>query len=145
MREHTIAGIIGAIGGVVAAALGGWDYALRALFMVMVVDYVTGWIVAAVFNKSKKTASGAIESNAAFKGLVKKGVMLLIVLVGVSLDNLIQVSFVRSMIIISIIVIELTSITENLELMGIPIHKVTVLRKVIGILKERGEVETEEK
>ena len=134
MKEHAAIGFIGVIGGVVAAAL-------QVLVTFMAIDYITGILVAAVFNKSKKSKSGAMESSSAFKGLIKKGVMLLIVVIGASLDNLINVYFVRYMVIISVTVIELTSIIENLELMGIPIHKVPALKKAIGILKERGEID----
>ena len=44
------------------------------------IDYLTGLIVAGVFHKSTKTKNGALESKAGFKGLCRKAVILLIVL-----------------------------------------------------------------
>lgn len=45
-----------------------------------------GLMVAGIFKKSKKTESGALESHAGWKGLCRKGVTLLIVLVACRLD-----------------------------------------------------------
>ena len=49
-----VTGIISVTGGVIIAALGGWDYLLRALFVFMCVDYITGIILAAVFQRFPK-------------------------------------------------------------------------------------------
>ncbi|MBF1306162.1 MAG: phage holin family protein, partial [Oribacterium sinus] len=77
--------IIGAIGGFIAMAFGGWSDALITLMIFMSVDYVTGLAVAGIFKKSKKSESGALESRAGFKGICRKGVALLIVLVATRL------------------------------------------------------------
>ena len=49
---------VGVVGGFVASIFGGWDSALVTLVMFMVIDYVSGFVVAGVFHKSKKTGSG---------------------------------------------------------------------------------------
>ena len=72
---------VGAVGGFVASLFGGWDTALVTLIIFMGVDYLTGLIVAGVFHNSEKTASGTLESRAGWKGLSRKGVSLLVVLV----------------------------------------------------------------
>ena len=76
MKECFIT-VIGCIGGVISTALGGWDAGLIALIIFMGIDYATGILLAAVFKKSKKSKTGALESNAGFKGLLKKGMCLL--------------------------------------------------------------------
>lgn len=80
MKNTVVAGI-GIIGSFISTLLGGWDTGLATLCIVMAVDYITGWIVAGVFKNSEKSESGGLSSSAGFKGLAKKGVMLLFVLV----------------------------------------------------------------
>jgi toxin secretion/phage lysis holin len=131
----------GAAGGFLAAQLGGWDHALRALVICMAVDYVTGVVVSAVFRKSKKSATGALSSGAGFKGLLKKSVMLMIVLVGYRLDYVIGTELVRMAVIVGFICNELISITENAGLMGIKAP--SGLKKAIYILSKKGEIKDE--
>ena len=68
MREM-ICTIAGAIGGAIAWALGGWDASLVTLITFMVIDFISGLVVAAVFHKSKHTESGSLQSMAGWKGL----------------------------------------------------------------------------
>ena len=145
LRLEAILVIMGALGAAIISAFGGCDAVMQALLLFMALDYVTGIIVAAVFNKSKKSSNGALESSSGFKGLIKKGMMLLIVLVGHQLDVLIGTEFVRYAVIIAFIINELISILENAELMGVPVHKLGVLKKALGILGEKGDVDDAEK
>ena len=46
--------IIGAIGGVIVSAFGGWDYYMQLLVISMCVDYISGVLVAAVWHRSSK-------------------------------------------------------------------------------------------
>ena len=128
---------IGAAGGAFASALGGCDYFLQALLALMAVDYVSGLVVAGIFKKSKKTRSGALNSHTGFKGIIKKCMMLLMVLVAYRLDYVIGWDFVRHGMIIALLVNELISIVENAGLMGIPVS--AVLRKAIDILVKKAE------
>lgn len=128
--------VTGVAGSWVAQALGGWDTAVQTLILFMAVDYVTGLLVAGVFKRSPKTPGGGLESRAGWKGLVRKGVGLLIVLVAARLDLLIgDQSFVRDAVVIAFAVNELLSIIENAGLMGVPVPK--VLRRAIEVLKEQ--------
>lgn len=127
--------MIGAIGGVIASAFGGWDAALSTLLIFMGIDYVTGLIVAGVFHKSQKSKSGSLESRAGWKGLCRKGVSLLIVLIACRLDILMGTTFIRDGVIIAYIVNEIISIVENAGLMGIPIP--AVITKAIEVLKSK--------
>lgn len=113
--------IIGMIGAAVAALLGGWDTALQTLIGFMAVDYITGFIVAAVFHKSTKTEGGALSSAAGLRGLFKKGGMLLLVYVACRLDLLTGTAYMRDAVVIALVANETISITENLGLMGVPI------------------------
>ena len=84
--KDTICTVIGLIGGAIAALFGGWDTALQTLVIFMAIDYITGLVVAGVFHASPKTKTGALESKAGWKGLIRKGETLLIVLVACQLD-----------------------------------------------------------
>ena len=59
---------------------------LQTLVIFMAIDYITGLVVAGVFHASPKTKTGALESKAGWKGLIRKGETLLIVLVACQLD-----------------------------------------------------------
>lgn len=131
--------IFGVIGGFITSLLGGWDAALTTLIIFMAIDYVTGLIVAGVFHNSSKTESGALESRAGWKGLCRKGMTLLIVLIACRLDLVMGTTFVRDAVIIGYIANETISIIENAGLMGLPIP--AVITKAIEILTKKAEGE----
>lgn len=118
---------------------GGWDAALITLMIFMGIDYLTGLIVAGVFHNSTKTESGSLESRAGWKGLCRKGVSLLIVLVACRLDVTMGSNFIRDAVVIAFIANETISIVENAGLMGVPIPAVIV--KAIEVLTKRAESE----
>lgn len=141
--KQGICSILGVISGAIASAFGGWDSALMTLAIFMLIDYFSGILCAGVFNKSSKTESGALDSKAGFRGLVKKGMQLLIVLVACRLDLLIGThTFIRDAVVIAFVTNETISILENAGLMGIPLPK--VLTKAIEVLKTK-EQESEDK
>ena len=70
---------VGALGSAIASLYGGWDAALQTLIIFMAVDYVTGLLVAGVFHASPKSQTGALESRAGWKGLIRKGETLSII------------------------------------------------------------------
>lgn len=136
--RNVVCPIIGAVGGAIAAMFGGWDAALTTLVICMAVDYVSGLVVAGVFHKSKKTDSGALESRAGWKGLCKKAMSLLMVLIAHRLDLAIGVAYIRDAVIIGFISNEVISIVENAGLMGLPLPE--VIQKAIDVLtKKAGE------
>lgn len=118
---------------------GGFDAALITLLIFMGVDYATGLIVAGVFHKSEKTENGALESRAGWKGLCRKGVSLLVVLVACRLDMIMGSNFIRDATVIAFIANETISIIENAGLMGVPIP--SVITKAIEVLKKKSERE----
>lgn len=128
---------IGAVGGFVSAAFGGWTSAMTTLIIFMLIDYITGLIVAGVFKRSHKTENGALESQAGFKGLCRKGVMLLIVLVACRLDIELHTTYIRDAVCIALIANETISVTENAMLMGIPFPR--ALKSAIELMNSRGD------
>ncbi len=129
--------LIGLIGSSIASWFGGWDSSLTTLVLFMAADYITGLIVAGLFKKSKKTESGALESLAGWKGLCRKGVTLLIVLVACRLDLVIGSNFIRDTVIIAFVANETISIVENAGLMGAPVP--AVITRAIEVLKNKAE------
>ena len=97
--------------------------ALVTLIVFMAVDYFTGLLVAGVFHRSPKSPDGRLESRAGFKGLLRKGMMLLVVFVAVRLDAVIspESTFLRDAAAISLTVNDGLSILENMVLMGVPV------------------------
>ncbi|KXB60634.1 phage holin family protein [Lachnoanaerobaculum saburreum] len=137
MRASVLYSAVGVVGGFIAMVFGGWSDALITLIIFMSVDYVTGLIVAGIFKKSKKSENGALESRAGFKGLCRKGVALLIVLVAVRLDVVMQTTYIKDAVIIAFIANESISIIENAGLMGIPIP--VAITKAIDVLKKESD------
>ncbi len=115
--------------------------ALQTLVIFMAVDYITGLIVAGVFKKSKKTANGAMESRAGFKGLCKKGMILLYVLVAAQVDKFTGTEIVRNAVVIGFAANEALSILENGGLMGISYPK--ILKNAIDLLINKAEKESQ--
>ena len=126
---------VGAVGGVIARALGGWDNAVVTLIIFMVIDYAMGIIVAAVFKKSEKSANGGLSSRVCWIGLARKVMTLLFVIIAYRLDVLIGTEYIRTGVIISFCASELISICENAGLMGVPLP--SVITKAIDILKNK--------
>lgn len=133
--KNILSTYIGILGSIIASLLGGWDMALQTLIIFMTIDYVTGLMVAGIFNKSTKTKHGALESVAGWKGLCRKGVALLIVLIACRLDLLTGANLIRDAVVIAYCSNEAISIIENAGLMGVPIP--TRLTKAIEALKSK--------
>jgi toxin secretion/phage lysis holin len=132
---------IGLLGAIVTTVLGGWSTGMATLVIFMAVDYISGLIVAGVFKKSKKSESGALESRTGFKGLCRKCMTLLFVMVAYRLDLLIGTNYIRDAVIIGFSVNELLSIIENAGLMGLPLPSIIV--KAVGILKQKADLTNE--
>lgn len=128
---------IGVIGSIITSAFGGWDTGLITLLIFMGIDYFSGLVVAGVFHKSNKTESGALESKAGWKGLCRKCMTLLFVLIAYRLDLAIGVDYIRNAVIIGFMANELISIVENAGLMGLPLPD--AINKAIDVLTEQKE------
>lgn len=129
---------IGTIGSAVASLFGGWTEDLTTLLIFMGVDFVMGLSIAAVWKKSGKSESGALNSISAWKGLCRKGISLLVVLVAHRLDITLDTSYIKTAVVIAFIANEAISIVENVGIMGVPLPN--IITKAIDILKDKSEV-----
>lgn len=134
MKQGICTGL-GVVGGFIASLFGGWDIGLITLIIFMGIDYISGLVVAGIFHNSKKTESGTLESKAGWKGLCRKCMTLLFVLIAYRLDLVIGSSYIRDAIIIGFIANETISIVENAGLMGIPFPD--VIMKAIDVLTSK--------
>ena len=126
---------IGIVGATVTTLFGGWSAGLTTLIFFMAIDYVSGLLVAGVFKTSPKSETGALSSKVGYRGLCKKGMILLFVLIAYRLDLLIGTDYIRDAAIIGFCVNELISIVENAGLMGIPLPPILI--KAIDVLVNR--------
>ena len=136
MRAEVCA-VIGAVGGAIAAAFGGWSAGLTTLVVFMAADYVTGLLVAGVFHASKKTPHGGLESKAGWKGLCRKCVTLLLVLAACRLEGLLHITYIRDAAVVGFCANEMLSIAENAVQMGVPLPR--GLSGALEILRQRGD------
>lgn len=133
--KSAIIGFIGVAGTFIASIFGGWTTALTTLCIFMVIDFLTGIIVAGVFHKSPKTKDGTLESKSGFKGLCRKCLILFFVIIGYRLDLALGSSYIKDGVCISFIVNELISIIENAGLMGVPLPK--IITDAISLLNKK--------
>lgn len=136
MRE-TFYTIMATVGSILSYFIGGVDTMFTVLCVLLLVDYISGIIVAVVFKNSTKTESGKVNSMVSFRGLCKK--FFVVALVGVAnlLDISLGTNFIRGGVVVAFISNETISIIENAGLMGIPIPN--ALKKAIDVLQEREE------
>lgn len=135
--KNGVLAILSAAGAFVVQGLGGWDAPLALLVAFMAADYLTGILVAAVWQRSAKSATGALDSKAGFKGLLKKGMILLLVWLGVLLDNATGTNYIRTTVVLFFIGNEGLSLLENLGLMGVPFP--AFLQRALEALREQGD------
>ena len=135
--KNGVLAVIAAVGAFITNALGGWDVLLQVLVGMMAADYLTGLLIAAVWRKSSKSASGALDSKASFKGLVRKSMVLLLAYVAVLLDEAIGTNYIRAAVIIFYIGNEGLSLLENLCVMGVPHPK--FMEEILQVLQDKGD------
>lgn len=136
-----IMGVFGGVGSFLIQMLGGWTTDLTTLLIFMGADFVMGLMIAAIWKKSGKSETGALNSVSAWKGLCRKGASLLVVLIAYRLDLTLGVEYIRTAVILAFIANEGISIVENLGVMGVPLPD--VITKSIDVLKEKSGTEGE--
>lgn len=135
--------LLAAIGGAIASFFCGLPPIMWVLIAVMTIDYVTG-IICGLMGKSQKTETGYLASHAAFIGLLKKALILLVVLLAALLDKAVTmqagVTFeaVAGATCLWFIASEGFSVLENIAAMGIPIPG--ILRQALDLMRKKGEV-----
>ena len=123
--------IFSAIGGMVGWYLGGVDGFMYALITFVIIDYITGLMVAVLEHK--------LSSEIGFRGIFKK--VLIFALVGIG--NMIDIhllgsgSAVRTAVIFFYVSNEGISIIENAARIGLPVPK--KLLDVLAQIKSKGD------
>lgn len=144
MKEFNFLSVsFAALGGIFAVIFGGVDKLFIMLLTFMAIDYITGVLLAAVWKKSPKTETGALNSSVGFKGICKKVVNLILLIIAVMLDEVIDDKNLvfRTATIFALSANELVSILENIGGMGVKIPAVLV--NAIDILNKKGEEKDE--
>lgn len=129
--------MFGGILGWIINLMGGWSDDLTTLLIFMGVDFILGLLIAGFWQKSNKSESGALSSWSAWKGLCRKGVSLLIVLIGYRLDVTLGVEYIRTAVILAFIANEGISILENIGIMGVKYPE--ALKKALDVLTNKSE------
>ena len=121
--------IIATLGIYITWLFGSWDIAIQVLVAFMIIDYVTGVIVAYI--------NGEIDSAIGFKGILKKVLILIALIVGVLLDRLVGIEWTfRTVVCYFFIANEGLSILENIGKTGLPLPE--RLKDKLAQLKDEG-------
>lgn len=136
MSRQLIVGGISTVGSVIANLFGGWSDGLTVLCIFMIIDFITG-MTAAAMGASEKSINGGISSGIIWRGILKKIMTLVMVVVGAQLDKLTGASYIKDAVVIAYCITEVVSIIENAGLIGLPVP--AVIQKVIDVLKEKND------
>jgi toxin secretion/phage lysis holin len=125
---------LAAVGGAIAGAFGGWNVTMTVLVVAMAADYLSGLAVAGM-GKSTKTEGGGLSSKVGWQGLLRKGLMMLVVLIAATLDTAMGDAHVfRDAACWFYIANEGLSLLENLAVAGVPFPE--QLKKLLEQAKE---------
>lgn len=114
--ELEVGGLVAIIGTIIYYFLGQWTPLLETLIIFMLFDYITG-VMSAWINPYKK-----LDSRKGMNGLKRKGVILIMVMVGHFFDNAIgQNTMTRDIVALFYLGNEGLSILENVANCGVPV------------------------
>lgn len=98
--------IIGIVGGFLAKLLGGYDMLLRAMILLVVFDYISGFIKGIYLKE--------LSSDIGFKGILKKVTIFIVIALSVVVQELVgNAVAVREIVIMFFICNEALSLLEN--------------------------------
>ena len=143
MWDKIVKGLAAAAGAVISF-FSGMPPLIWILLAVMSLDYITG-LICGLMGKSPKTENGGISSRAAFKGLLKKILILIVVMVAALVDHAVQLgagiefSAVTGATCLWFIAAEGLSILENAASMGVTIPG--ILQRALEVMREKGETQ----
>ena len=132
--KNIVSIVTGAIGSLLINLIGKPTDDLIILLVLMTIDLIVGFLISAIWQKSTKTDSGKLSSRVMFKGIVKKFLTLVIVVIAYQLDILLAMNVIRHIVIIAFIVEEILSITENIAITGIKIP--AIITKALDVLEK---------
>lgn len=135
-KKEVFNSLIAGVATILTWAFGNWDTALAVLIVFIVLDYVTGLLKGAV-NKE-------LSSDVGFRGLARKAVILIVLIVAVALDRLSNTGtwVFRTLVCYFYIANEGISIIENSAALGLPVPK--KLTEALIQLKKGNEESTKE-
>lgn len=128
MQQFGFNAAIGILGATIQYMFGGWNDLVQLFFLLIVVDYVTGLAASLKMGKGLSSAKG-------FWGIWKKGIMILIVMIGHRFDVLLGIELFMTGFIYFYMANELVSITENCGHLGVPLPN--KIRKLIDVLRDK--------
>ena len=123
------------VGTALIAVFRGAGQGMTVLAVMMIADYITG-VLRAALGKSDKTSGGRLSASAGFRGLLKKSLMLLAVLLSALLDYAGANGVLRTAVIWFYICNEGLSVLENLAGMSVPVPQ--RLRALLNAEKQKG-------
>jgi toxin secretion/phage lysis holin len=132
---------LAAAGGVILSFFCGIPPIMWVLVAVMSLDYLTG-IICGVMGVSEKTPHGHLASSAAFRGLMKKVLIIIVVLLAALLDKAvamgagIEFAAVTGATCLWFIASEGISVLENVIKLGVPVPE--ILTKALELMKAKG-------
>lgn len=141
MKERILQALAAAAGAVVSFFYG-IPPVMWVLVAVMSLDYVTG-LLCGVMGVSEKTAHGHLSSTEAFKGLMKKVLIIIVVLLAALLDHAVAMSAgvefaaVTGATCLWFIASEGISILENAVKLGVPVP--AVLTRMLELIRSKSD------
>lgn len=136
---------LSAAAGAVLSFFCGMPPLVWVLLGIMSLDYITG-LICGFMGKSNKTETGGVSSRAAFQGLLKKILVLIVVMLAALTDHAIalgagvEFAAVTGATCLWFIAAEGLSILENAASMGVKIPG--ILQRALEILREKGDPNT---
>lgn len=138
MDKNNFCVVFGGVSGIISSILGGFDVLLKCLMLLMLMDIIAGLCSAAFFNKSQYSKNG-LTSNAMAQGIIKKLFILIIVSMGVIINKVLGINYIRNAIILYFIASEGLSILEHMINVGVPFPP--IVAKMLSVIMERSDVE----
>lgn len=127
--------ICGVIAALIGTLIGPMDNAFIVLFVLIISDIVIGVIDVVVFHKSKYGKK--LKSDALFQGIIRKGLMLDLIILGAQVDRILNIGYARNGVIYYLIATEGLSIIENLGRAGVPLPK--FLENLLDVMKDKAD------
>lgn len=95
--------------------VGGFDLAFKTLAIIMILDYITG-VISAMYKKK-------INSKIGFKGILKKSLYIIVIILATLLDNLLNQNVIRYVVIYFFVANDGISIIENIAKCNVKLPK----------------------
>lgn len=136
--ETALKWMIAVGGGITSFLFGGWSYLLWVLLFFVVVDFLTGTVLA--------IKTGQLSSRVGFIGGYRKLMVFFFVAIGHMVDNALASEIggifakgdaFRDGVTFFYLYIELLSITENAERLGVPVPE--PIRRALQVLNEKAQ------